>query len=115
MFDFTPLFEFSRSHCVEICAFLVPANLLATLRTLFLTGFRRPASQVWLSTSIAYFFCRINGAARHDLVDCWRGDGSDVYFAGAGQCVSSHQSSGQSLGVRAWRGCSSQSINFALE
>ena len=56
MFDFTPLFEFSRSHCVEICAFLVPANLLATLRTVILTGLRRPSAQIWVATTIATFF-----------------------------------------------------------
>ena len=53
MFDFTSLFEFSRSHCLEICAFLVPANLLATLRTMILTGFRRPSAQIWLAAAIA--------------------------------------------------------------
>ncbi len=56
MLDFTPLFEFSRSHCVEICAFLVPANLLATLRTVILTGLRRPFAQIWVATTIATFF-----------------------------------------------------------
>ena len=30
MFDLQPLFEFSRFHCVAICSFLVPANLLTT-------------------------------------------------------------------------------------
>jgi hypothetical protein len=34
MFDFQPLFEFSRQHCVAICSFLVPANLLTTIATL---------------------------------------------------------------------------------
>ncbi len=56
MFDFTSLFEFSRSHCIEICAFLVPANLLATLRTLILTGLRRPSAQIWVATAIASSF-----------------------------------------------------------
>jgi hypothetical protein len=36
MFDLEPLFEFSRQNCVTICAFLVPANLIATIATIFL-------------------------------------------------------------------------------
>jgi hypothetical protein len=36
MFDLEPVFEFSRQNCVTICAFLVPANLIATITTLFL-------------------------------------------------------------------------------
>lgn len=46
MLDFNPLFEFSRTHCIAICAFLVPTNLLLTLQTLILTGLRRPPVQV---------------------------------------------------------------------
>lgn len=56
MFDFTTLFEFSRNHCVEICTFLVPANLLATLQTLILTGLRKATARIWFATSIATFF-----------------------------------------------------------
>ncbi len=50
------LFEFSRSNCIGICAFLVPANLLATLQTLIMSGLRRPQSQMRLITgcSIVY-------------------------------------------------------------
>ena len=39
------LFEFSFSHCITICAFLVPANLLLTLWTLLLVG--RPHSAIY--------------------------------------------------------------------
>ncbi len=46
MFDFNTLFEFSRANCVAICAFLVPANLLLTLRTIVFTGLSRPQVQV---------------------------------------------------------------------
>lgn len=46
MFDFNSLFEFSRTNCVAICAFLVPANLLLTTRTIVFTGLQRPQSQV---------------------------------------------------------------------
>ena len=46
MFDFNTLFEFSRTNCVAICAFLVPANLLFTSQTMIVTGLRRPQVQV---------------------------------------------------------------------
>ncbi len=46
MFDLNALFEFSRANCIAICAFLVPANLLLTVRTLIFTGLRRPQVQV---------------------------------------------------------------------
>lgn len=46
MFNFNSLFEFSSTNCIAICAFLVPANLLLTLRTMILTGLRRPQRQV---------------------------------------------------------------------
>lgn len=53
MFDFNPLFEFSRTHCIAICASLVPINLLATLQTIILTGLDRPSMQRWLAAAIA--------------------------------------------------------------
>jgi hypothetical protein len=53
MFDYTALFEFSRNHCVAICAFLVPANLLATLSTLVLTGLGRPLRQIFAVAAMA--------------------------------------------------------------
>ncbi|MBE9182130.1 hypothetical protein IQ268_26545 [Oculatella sp. LEGE 06141] len=53
MFDFTSLLEFSRSHCVAICATLVPINLVVTLQTLLLTFFRRSLTYIWLSASVA--------------------------------------------------------------
>lgn len=46
MFNLDSLFEFSRTHCLAICAFLVPANLLLTLQTLIVTGLQRPLAQV---------------------------------------------------------------------
>jgi putative exporter of polyketide antibiotics len=46
MLDINALFEFSRTHCVAICAVLVPANLVATSQTLLLTGFSRPIAQI---------------------------------------------------------------------
>lgn len=56
MFDFNTLFEFSRSHCISICAFLVPANLLATLLTMILTALHRPMAQVLQTAGIASTF-----------------------------------------------------------
>lgn len=53
---FESLFEFSRSHCTGICAFLVPANLLATLQTLIFVGIGRPAVQVRLINTVAILY-----------------------------------------------------------
>ena len=47
MLDFSSLSDFSRTHCVAICAVLVPVNLLLTLRTLILVGLNRPSVQIW--------------------------------------------------------------------
>lgn len=46
MFDFNHLCEFSRLNCAAICAFLVPANLAATLQTTILVGLNRPWVQL---------------------------------------------------------------------
>ncbi|MBH8563996.1 hypothetical protein I8748_17700 [Nostoc sp. CENA67] len=56
MLDFQTLAEFSRTNCVSICAFLVPANLLATLLTIILTAIGRPTYQVWQAVGIASIF-----------------------------------------------------------
>ncbi|WP_239005532.1 hypothetical protein [Gloeothece citriformis] len=40
------LFEFSHHYCLAICAFLVPAILLLTLRTMWLVGQFRSQAQV---------------------------------------------------------------------
>lgn len=56
MLDLNALFEFSRSHCIGICAFLVPANLLATLQTLVFVGTGRPTIQVRLMTAFASLY-----------------------------------------------------------
>ena len=56
---FNALFEFSRTHCIAICAFLVPANLLATLLTLGLTVLRRPAVQIQRSVALASGFALV--------------------------------------------------------
>lgn len=56
MFDFNTLAEFSRANCISICAFLVPANLIATSLTIFLTTLMRPSVQVWQMAGIAGIF-----------------------------------------------------------
>jgi hypothetical protein len=40
LIDINGIAEFSRGNCLTICAFLVPANVLATLQTLVFTGMR---------------------------------------------------------------------------
>jgi hypothetical protein len=59
MLDFNTLIEFSRNNCVGICAFLVPANILATLLTLVLTFLNRPMGQIWMSIGLACGFASI--------------------------------------------------------
>lgn len=56
MIDFNTLSEFSRAHCVAICAFLVPANLCSTLLTLGLSVLNRPQVQINRAASLACIF-----------------------------------------------------------
>jgi hypothetical protein len=52
------LFEFSFAHCIAICAFLVPANLLLTLWTILLARQGHSPLQthlVMLAASLAAF------------------------------------------------------------
>jgi ABC-type antimicrobial peptide transport system permease subunit len=53
MLDFHILAEFSRSNCIGICAFLVPANLIATLSTMIMIVLHRPTYQVWTGVGSA--------------------------------------------------------------
>jgi hypothetical protein len=53
MFDLEPLFEFSRQNCVTICAFLVPANLIATIATIFLVVSSESLWKIRCTTAIA--------------------------------------------------------------
>ena len=59
MFDFNTLAEFSRAYCVGICAFLIPANLVATSLTMIFTLWRRPTVQVCLAAGIASIFALV--------------------------------------------------------
>ena len=56
MFDLHSVSEFSRAHCLSICAFLVPAILVATSATMIFTALRRPQAQVWQAAGIASIF-----------------------------------------------------------
>ncbi|KAF3884114.1 MULTISPECIES: hypothetical protein [Nostocales] len=53
MLDLNSLAELSRTNCVSLCAFLVPANLVATIVTMLLTAFDRPTHQIWRSAGVA--------------------------------------------------------------
>ena len=55
MFDIEPIFQFSRDNCVAICAFLVPANLIATISTIVLLVLQRPV-QLRFSATVATAF-----------------------------------------------------------
>lgn len=59
MFDFHTLAEFSRAHCVSICAFLVPAILVATSATIIFALLRRPPAQVWQAAGIGSIFALV--------------------------------------------------------
>ncbi|MDJ0799943.1 MAG: hypothetical protein QNJ51_24575 [Calothrix sp. MO_167.B12] len=56
MLEFNTLAEFSRSNCIAICAFLVPANLITTLLTMILAVLHRPSTQIWQAARIACIF-----------------------------------------------------------
>jgi hypothetical protein len=56
MIDINTLSEFSRAYCGTICAFLVPANLLATVATLYALYTDRPFRQILFPASIALLF-----------------------------------------------------------
>ena len=59
MLDFNALAEFSRTNCTGICAFLVPANIVATSLTILLTVLRRPINQMWTSVGFATIFALV--------------------------------------------------------
>ncbi len=59
MLDINPLLEFSRNHCVAMCAVLVPANLIATTLTLFSVGQRRASQQSRFRAAIASLFALV--------------------------------------------------------
>ena len=56
MLDLHCLNEFSRSHCIAICAFLVPANLIATSQTILLTILKRSPVQIFTISASAIIY-----------------------------------------------------------
>ncbi len=48
--------DFSRSHCIGICAFLVPANLIATSQTILFTILKRSSIQIFTITTSAIIY-----------------------------------------------------------
>jgi hypothetical protein len=60
MFDINYLAEFSRTNCVAICVFLVPANIVATNVVLMSLYWQRPSRQVLpLIVSAAILACAL--------------------------------------------------------
>jgi hypothetical protein len=56
MLDLNFWLEFSQTHCISICALLVPANLLATLQTLLLVGFSSSGDRIRLMAGFASIY-----------------------------------------------------------
>lgn len=54
--DLNSILEFSRQNCIGICAFLVPANLIATLQTLILGYFNTSPRYLNLSVTLGVSF-----------------------------------------------------------
>lgn len=53
------LFDFSRTHCIGICAVLVPVNLIATLQTMLSVWFRRPIAQTGLMAAVSFLYATL--------------------------------------------------------
>lgn len=51
--------DFSRSHCIEICAFLVPANLIATSQTILFTLLKRSPLQIFTISTMAIVYASL--------------------------------------------------------
>lgn len=55
------LSEFSRQHCIAICGFLVPANLLATLQTMLFVGVQSTRQNQRIMVSVASLYAILIG------------------------------------------------------
>jgi hypothetical protein len=53
MLDLNSIAEFSRCHCIGICAILVPFNLLLSNTTIFLVGANRSVQLIYATAAIA--------------------------------------------------------------
>ena len=56
MFDFNNLIQFSHTYCIEICGFLVPMNVLASLQPIIFTVVHRPKKEINLMALVASFY-----------------------------------------------------------
>jgi len=59
LFDLATLADFSRQHCVGICAALVPANLIATSQTLIFAGMERPRWERYSITAMSMLYATL--------------------------------------------------------
>ena len=59
MFDLHCLGEFSRSHCLAICAFLIPANLIATSQTILFTILKRRSLEISIISTTAIIYASL--------------------------------------------------------
>ena len=57
--DIAPLADFSRQHCLGICAALVPANMIATLQTLIFAGMQRPRRELSSITTLSLLYATL--------------------------------------------------------
>ena len=53
MLELTSLVEFSRSHCIGICAVLVPTNLGLAIATMVLVGLNRSARTIYTTVALS--------------------------------------------------------------
>ncbi|OCQ91654.1 hypothetical protein BCD67_09100 [Oscillatoriales cyanobacterium USR001] len=59
MFDLNTVVDFSHRYCIEICAFLVPANLLVSLQTMIFAGIKRPRLEVNLTAGVGSIYALV--------------------------------------------------------
>ncbi|MEO1147754.1 MAG: hypothetical protein AAFY26_19400 [Cyanobacteria bacterium J06638_22] len=57
--DIATLAEFSRQHCLGICAALVPANMIATLQTLIFAGMKRSRRELLSITALSFLYATL--------------------------------------------------------
>ena len=53
MLELTSIVEFSRSHCIGICAVLVPTNLGLAIATMLLVGLNRSARTIYTTVALS--------------------------------------------------------------
>ena len=65
MINFELFSEFSMTHCVALCAFLVPANLLVSLQIILFSAFERPRYYLWIMAAASVLYA--SALILHDL------------------------------------------------